>query len=103
MIAFRFTSLRTGDARYDIEAESLSRLAAATKGEDATKIGIGAGAGAIIGGIVGGGTARPRVRRSAAVPGPVSCSPQRDRKCASDRYGRHDAPHGTRDGARQRN
>ncbi len=55
MIAFRFRSLRTGDARYDIEAESLSHLAPATKGEDATKIGIGAGAGAIIGGIVGGG------------------------------------------------
>jgi len=55
MIAFRFTSLRTGDARYDIEAESLSHLAPATKGEDATKIGIGAGAGAIIGAIVGGG------------------------------------------------
>jgi hypothetical protein len=54
MVAFRFTSLRTGDARYDIEAEPVSHLAAATKGEDATKIGIGAGAGAIIGGIVGG-------------------------------------------------
>ena len=54
MIAFRFTSLRTGDAKYDIEAASLSHLAAATKGEDATKIGIGASAGAIIGGIVSG-------------------------------------------------
>lgn len=55
MIAFRFTSLRTGDARYDLEAAPLSRLAPATKGEDATKIGIGAGAGAVIGGILGGG------------------------------------------------
>ena len=54
MIAFRFTSLRTGDTNYDIEAASLSRLAPATKGEDATKIGIGAGAGAVIGGILGG-------------------------------------------------
>ena len=54
MIAFRFTSLRTGDAGYDLQAEPLSRLAEATKGEDATKIGIGAGAGAAIGGIVGG-------------------------------------------------
>ena len=54
MIAFRFTSLRTGDARYDLQAEPLSRLAEATKGEDATKIGIGAGAGAVIGGILGG-------------------------------------------------
>jgi hypothetical protein len=54
MIAFRFTSLRTGDARYDLQAEPLSRLAEATKGEDATKIGIGAGAGAAIRGILGG-------------------------------------------------
>lgn len=45
MIAFRFTSLRTGDARYDLQAAPLSRLAEATKGEDAAKIGIGAGAG----------------------------------------------------------
>jgi hypothetical protein len=54
MIAFRFTSLRTGDARYDLEAAPLSRLAPATKGEDATKIGIAAGAGAVIGGLLGG-------------------------------------------------
>jgi len=39
MIAFRFTSLRTGDARYDLQAAPLSRLAEATKGENATKIG----------------------------------------------------------------
>jgi len=55
MIAFRFTSLRTGDDQYDVQASPLSHIAPATKGEDATKIGIGAGAGAIIGGILGGG------------------------------------------------
>ena len=54
MIAFRFTSLRTADARYDLQTAPLSRLAEATKGEDAAKIGIGAGAGAVIGGILGG-------------------------------------------------
>jgi hypothetical protein len=54
MIAFRFTSIRTENMRYDVESEPLSRMAAATKGEDATKIGIGAGAGAILGGILGG-------------------------------------------------
>ena len=54
MVTFRFTSLRTGDARYDLQTEPLSHQAAATKGEDATKIGIGAGAGAVIGGILGG-------------------------------------------------
>ncbi len=54
MIALRFQSLSTGATQYDIQAETVSRLAPATKSEDATKIGIGAGAGAIIGGIVGG-------------------------------------------------
>jgi hypothetical protein len=54
MIAFGFTSLRTGDVRYDLQAEPVSRLAEATKGEDATKIGVGAGAGAVIGGLLGG-------------------------------------------------
>jgi hypothetical protein len=55
MIAFRFTSLRTGTEQYDVQSSPLAHMAPATKGEDATKIGIGAGAGAIIGGILGGG------------------------------------------------
>jgi hypothetical protein len=54
MVAFRFTSLRTGSEQYDMQAATFSRQAAATKGEDATKIGVGAGAGAIIGGLLGG-------------------------------------------------
>jgi hypothetical protein len=54
MVAFRFTSLRTGGDLYDVQSSPLSHLAPATKGEDATKIGVGAGAGAIIGGILGG-------------------------------------------------
>ncbi len=56
MIAFRFTSLRTGDQQYDVQAATLLHLAAA-KG-DATTIGIGAGA--IIGSIPVGkdGTAK---------------------------------------------
>ena len=53
-VAFRFTSLRTEDQQYDVEAAPVSQLAPATKGEDATKVGIGAGAGAIIGGLLGG-------------------------------------------------
>jgi hypothetical protein len=53
-VTFMFSSLRAGDARYDVRTEPVSRTAAATKGEDATKIGIGAGAGAIIGGLLGG-------------------------------------------------
>ncbi len=53
-IAFRFDRLTTGGDRYDMQTAAVSRMAPATKGEDATKIGIGAGAGAIIGGLLGG-------------------------------------------------
>jgi hypothetical protein len=55
MIAFRFTSLQTRGERYDLQTAALTHVAPATKGEDATKIGIGAGAGAVIGGLLGGG------------------------------------------------
>jgi len=54
-LAFRFTSLTVDDEQYDIRTSSVARQAEGTKKKDATKIGIGAGAGAIIGGIVGGG------------------------------------------------
>ncbi len=53
-VAFRFNTLTTGGDRYDMQTAALSRMAPATKGEDATKIGIGAGAGAVIGGLLGG-------------------------------------------------
>jgi hypothetical protein len=53
-VAFRFDTLTTAGERYAVQTEALSRMAPATKGEDATKIAIGAGAGAIIGGILGG-------------------------------------------------
>jgi hypothetical protein len=55
MIAFRFTSLQTDEERYEVQTEALTRVASATKGEDAAKIGIGASAGAAIGGLIGGG------------------------------------------------
>ena len=55
MIAFRFTSLQTEGERYNVQTAALTRVAPATKREDATKIGIGAGAGAVIGGLLGGG------------------------------------------------
>ena len=54
-IALRFTSVSAGSERYDISTASFSRQASATKGEDATKIAVGAGAGAVIGGLLGGG------------------------------------------------
>jgi hypothetical protein len=55
-IAYRFNSLTVGDEQYDIATAPTSHLAPATKGEDATKIGVGAGAGAAIGAILGGGS-----------------------------------------------
>jgi hypothetical protein len=53
-VALLFTSVSGGGQRYGINTELFSRQASATKGEDATKIGIGAGAGAAIGAILGG-------------------------------------------------
>lgn len=54
-IAYRFNSLRYDGGRYDITTAPISHQAEATKGEDATKIAIGAGAGAAIGALLGGG------------------------------------------------
>lgn len=55
-VAFRFTGVELAD-REDatIRTATIAREAASTKKEDAKKIGIGAGAGAIIGAIAGGG------------------------------------------------
>jgi hypothetical protein len=55
-VAFRFTSLNYDGERYDIRTESIARVAEATKGEDAKKVAIGAGAGAAIGALLGGGS-----------------------------------------------
>jgi hypothetical protein len=57
-IAFRFNTVDLpGDGgRQPISTATISHVAAPTKKKDATKIGIGAGAGAVIGGIVGGGS-----------------------------------------------
>jgi len=55
-VAYRFNSLRTDGERYEIRTSALSHQAAATKGDDAKKIGIGAGAGAAIGALFGGGS-----------------------------------------------
>jgi hypothetical protein len=55
-IAYRFSSLRHDSERYDITTATIAHQAQATKKEDATKIAIGAGAGAAIGAILGGGS-----------------------------------------------
>jgi hypothetical protein len=54
-VAFRFDTVSVAGDNYEINTASIARQAEATKGEDATKIGIGAGAGAVIGGLLGGG------------------------------------------------
>ncbi len=56
-IGFRFNQIDLpGDGgRESISTGTVSRMAPATKKKDATKIGVGAGAGAVIGGIIGGG------------------------------------------------
>jgi hypothetical protein len=54
-IAYRFSSLRHDGERYDISTATISHEAEATKSEDATKIAVGAGAGAAIGALLGGG------------------------------------------------
>jgi hypothetical protein len=53
-LAFQFTSLRYDGERRSLRTDPIVQEAEATKGEDAAKIGIGAGAGAIIGAVVGG-------------------------------------------------
>ena len=53
-VALRFTSLRAGADEYQVSTEAVSRMAEATKGDDAKKIAIGAGAGAALGAILGG-------------------------------------------------
>jgi len=54
-VAYRFDTLTHAGERYDITTALLSHQAEATKGEDATKIAVGAGAGAAIGGAAGTG------------------------------------------------
>ena len=55
-VAFRFDSLSVNGDDYEINTAGVARQAEATKGEDATKIGVGAGAGAAIGALLGGGS-----------------------------------------------
>ena len=54
-LALRFTSIAIGGEAEPIATAAISRQAQGTKGKDAGKIGIGAGAGAVIGAIAGGG------------------------------------------------
>ncbi len=54
-VSVRFTSLVADDERIDIHTSLVSHQAKSTKKKDAGKIGIGTGAGALVGALVGGG------------------------------------------------
>ena len=54
-VAYRFNSVRAGGENIDIQTSAISHMAQATKGSDAKKIAIGAGAGAAVGALLGGG------------------------------------------------
>jgi len=54
-VAYRFDAISNSGETYDVTTAPVSHLAPATKGEDATKIAVGAGAGAAIGALLGGG------------------------------------------------
>jgi hypothetical protein len=54
LIAVRFNEVTVAGTKYRINTARITRQAEATKGEDATKIGIGAGVGTAIGAIAGG-------------------------------------------------
>jgi hypothetical protein len=54
-VGYRFETLSVDGERYDIRTAPVSHQAEATKSEDATKIAVGAGAGAVVGALLGGG------------------------------------------------
>jgi hypothetical protein len=54
-VTFRFDSISLNGDDYEIDTAAIARQAEATKGEDATKIAVGAGAGAALGALLGGG------------------------------------------------
>jgi hypothetical protein len=55
-LAFVFTRLEADSVGEDVNTAPVAYVADSTKGEDATKIGVGAVGGAIVGGILGGGS-----------------------------------------------
>jgi hypothetical protein len=56
-LSIRFTEVQMpGGARENVRTNPINFEGEATKGEDATKVGVGAGVGAAIGGLLGGGS-----------------------------------------------
>jgi hypothetical protein len=55
-LSYRFDTMRLNGATYTIKTSPIGHEGEASKKADATKIGMGAGAGAVLGGIIGGGS-----------------------------------------------
>jgi hypothetical protein len=72
-LSFAFNEVNMSGNREDLKTNPLTFEAEATKGEDATKVGVGAVGGAILGGILGGkkGAAKGAVGGAAAGTGVV--------------------------------
>ena len=84
-LAFRFNEVEMNGGREDLRTNPITFEGEATKGEDATKIGAGAGVGAIIGGIVGGkkGAAKGGAIGGAAGTGAVLATRGKDVEVAN--------------------
>lgn len=72
-LSFAFNQVNMNGSREDLKTNPLTFQAEATKGEDATKVGVGAVGGAILGGILGGkkGAAKGAAGGAAAGTGVV--------------------------------
>jgi hypothetical protein len=84
-LAFTFNRLQAENVTENVRTNPLMFEGEASKGEDATKIGAGAGVGAIVGGIVGGGSgaAKGAAIGGAAGTGVVLATRGKDVKLAS--------------------
>jgi hypothetical protein len=84
-LGVRFTSVTVGGRREELRTNPVTFEGEASKGEDATKIGAGAGIGAVIGGIVGGksGAAKGGAIGGAAGTGAVLATRGKDVEVAS--------------------
>jgi hypothetical protein len=86
-LGLRFTSVVIGGERHSIRTNPVTFEGEATRGEDATKIGAGAGIGAVVGGILGGGdgAAKGAAIGGAAGTGAVLATRGRDLELAAGR------------------
>jgi hypothetical protein len=84
-LAFRFNEVQMDNGREDLQTNVITYEGEQSKGEDATKVGAGAGIGAIIGGIAGGagGAAKGAVIGGAAGTGAVLATRGKEVKLAA--------------------